>query len=68
MDASLDDVGMYLEHTGVSVKTLLVTNYAELETVIGEVLDDSGVILKDSLASVTKAGFYSLIIPPSNFL
>jgi len=55
LDASLDDVGMYLEHTGVSVKTLLVTNYAELETVIGEVLDDSGVILKDSLASVTKA-------------
>ena len=28
---------MYVEHTGTSVKTLLVTNYAELEEVIGQV-------------------------------
>jgi hypothetical protein len=28
---------MYVDHTGTSVKTLLVTNYAELEEVIGKV-------------------------------
>jgi hypothetical protein len=36
LDRSLDDAGMYVEHTGTSVKTLLVTNYAELEEVIGQ--------------------------------
>jgi hypothetical protein len=37
LDRSLDDAGMYVDHTGTSVKTLLVTNYAELEEVIGKV-------------------------------
>lgn len=55
VDGSLDDAGMYLEHTGSSLETLLVSNYNELEEVIGQVLDDSGVILKDNLAKVTKA-------------
>ena len=32
---------MYLEHTGAGVKTLLVTNYAQLENIIGEVFRGS---------------------------
>jgi len=55
LDNSLDDAGKYLEHTGDSVNTLLVLNYKELESVLGEVLDDSGNILKNSLAKVTQA-------------
>jgi prominin 1 len=55
LDDSLEDTGVYLEHTGAGVRTLLVTNYDQLENVIGEVLDDSGVILKNALATVSKA-------------
>ena len=54
-DDALDDTGMYIEHTGSSINTLLVTNYKELEAVVGQILDESGVILKDNLAKVTQA-------------
>ena len=46
---------MYIEHTGSSINTLLVTNYKELEAVVAQILDDSGSILKDNLAKVTEA-------------
>jgi len=55
VDNSLEDTGMYFEHTESSVKTLLVTNFQELEEVLGNVLDESGPILKTSLAKVTQA-------------
>jgi len=55
MDTSLDDAGDYFEHTGDSVEVLLVTNFAELEEVIGDVLDESGPALKKKLANVTEA-------------
>lgn len=55
IDDSLDDVGGYLEHTGESIEVLLVTNFAEMEEVIGDILDDSGPILKKRLANITEA-------------
>jgi prominin 1 len=55
LDNALDDTGMYIEHTGASINTLLVTNYKELEAVVGQILDESGLILKDNLAKVTQA-------------
>ena len=55
MDDSLDDVGGYLEHAGESIEVLFVTNFAEMEEVIGDILDDSGPILKKRLADITEA-------------
>merc|ERR1711970_1248182 len=55
IDNSLEDVGGYLEHTGESIEVLLVTNFAEMEEVIGDILDDSGPILKQRLANITEA-------------
>lgn len=50
-----DDTSQYLDNTGREINALLVTNYAELEEVLGEILDDSGPILKRTLAQVTEA-------------
>merc|ERR1719153_2049652 len=55
IDASLEDAGGYFQHTGESINVLLVNNFAEMEEVIGEVLDDSGPILKRKLADITEA-------------
>ena len=55
VDASLEDAGGYFQHTGDSVNTLLVNNFAEMEEVVGQVLDDSGPILKKKLAAITEA-------------
>jgi hypothetical protein len=44
-----------LDNTGREINALLVTNYAELEEVLGEILDESGPILKKTLAQVTQA-------------
>lgn len=55
VDASLEDTGGYFLHTGESLETLLVTNFAEMEEVIGDILDDSGPILKRKLAAITEA-------------
>merc|ERR1719483_1026117 len=55
MDDSLDDVGGYLEHAGESTEVLFVINFAEMEEVIGDILDDSGPILKKRLADITEA-------------
>lgn len=50
-----DDTSLYLDNTGKEINGLLVTNFAELEEVLREILDDSGPILKKSLAEVTEA-------------
>lgn len=55
VDTSLEDAGGYFQHTGESIETLLVVNFAEMEEVIGDVLDDSGPILKRKLADITEA-------------
>ena len=55
IDDSLEDAGGYFNHAGDSINTLLVTNFAEMEEVIGDVLDDSGPILKRKLADITEA-------------
>eukprot|EP00092_Neocalanus_flemingeri_P006838 GFUD01007383.1.p1 GENE.GFUD01007383.1~~GFUD01007383.1.p1 ORF type:complete len:948 (+),score=147.14 GFUD01007383.1:408-3251(+) len=55
IDASLEDAGGYFQHTGESIEVLLVTNFAEMEEVIGDILDDSGPILKKKLADITEA-------------
>ena len=55
MDDSLEDAGGYFEHAGESIEVLLVTNFAEMEEVIGDILDDSGPILKKRLADITEA-------------
>jgi prominin 1 len=52
---STEDSRQYLDNTGREVNTLFVTNYGELETVLGNILDESGPILKRSLAEVTHA-------------
>eukprot|EP00092_Neocalanus_flemingeri_P012480 GFUD01013453.1.p1 GENE.GFUD01013453.1~~GFUD01013453.1.p1 ORF type:complete len:941 (-),score=227.62 GFUD01013453.1:453-3275(-) len=55
MDISLDDTGHYFQHTGDSVHVLLVTNFAELEEVVNDILDESGPTLKKQLANITEA-------------
>jgi hypothetical protein len=50
-----DDTSQYLDNTGLEINSLLVKNYAELEEVLGEILDESGPILKRTLAQVTQA-------------
>eukprot|EP00090_Calanus_glacialis_P030997 TRINITY_DN5063_c0_g1_i1.p1 TRINITY_DN5063_c0_g1~~TRINITY_DN5063_c0_g1_i1.p1 ORF type:complete len:942 (-),score=271.59 TRINITY_DN5063_c0_g1_i1:188-3013(-) len=55
MDTSLDDAGEYFKHTGGSVEVLLVTNFAELEEVVNDILDESGPTLKKKLANITEA-------------
>ena len=55
IDTSLEDAGGYFQHTGESIEVLLVTNFAEMEEVIGDILDDSGPILKKKLADITEA-------------
>lgn len=49
------DTSQYLDNTGREINTLLVSNFAELEEVLNEILDESGPILKRSLAEVTEA-------------
>jgi prominin 1 len=49
------DTQLYLANTGSEVDNLLVTNFKELEEVLVRVLDESGPILKRSLAEVTQA-------------
>jgi hypothetical protein len=44
-----------LDNTGREINSLLVTNYNELEEVLGDILDESGPILKGNLAKVTQA-------------
>ena len=55
LDSSLEDTGEYIQHAGDSIETLLVTNFAEMEEDIGQILDDSGPILKKKLADITEA-------------
>jgi len=55
MDTSLDDADDYFKHTGDSVQVLLVTNFAELEDVVNDILDESGPNLKKKLANITEA-------------
>ncbi|XP_065338123.1 prominin-like protein isoform X3 [Cloeon dipterum] len=51
----LGDVELYMSNTKEEVNTLLVTNYRELQTVLNEILEASGQIVKDKLAEVSKA-------------
>ncbi len=55
VETSVSDAGLYLDNTGREINTLLVTNFDELEEVLNRVLDESGPILKRSLAEVTQA-------------
>ncbi len=55
LQASTEDTSQYLGNTGKEIHTLLVTNFDELEEVLGRILDESGPILKRSLAEVTQA-------------
>ncbi|XP_059472702.1 prominin-like protein isoform X2 [Neocloeon triangulifer] len=51
----LGDTELYLSNTKEEVNTLLVTNYRELQTVLNDILEGSGQIVKDKLADVSKA-------------
>jgi len=55
LQSSTGDSRLYLDNTGRQVNSLLVTNFGELEQVLGDILDESGPILKRSLAEVTQA-------------
>ena len=55
LDVATKDTSMYLDNVNGEVQTLLVTNFAELESGLNQILDESGPILKDNLAQVTKA-------------
>uniref|UniRef100_A0A0K2T7V4 Prominin1Alike [Acyrthosiphon pisum] n=2 Tax=Lepeophtheirus salmonis TaxID=72036 RepID=A0A0K2T7V4_LEPSM len=55
LDNVTEDASHYLEHTGLQINSVFVTNYNELEKVLNEIIDQSGVILKKSLAEVTQA-------------
>jgi len=55
LDAATSDTRLYLSNTASEVDTLLVGNFNELEEVLNQVLDESGPILKRSLAEVTQA-------------
>ena len=55
LQSSTGDSRLYLDNTGRQVNSLLVTNFGELEAVLGDILDESGPILKRSLAEVTQA-------------
>ena len=50
-----EDAAQYLDNTSTEIDTLLVTNFKELEAVLNDILDESGPILKKSLAEVTQA-------------
>jgi len=52
---SLDDAGLYLDHTNSSLHTLLVTNFEQLEEVVDGVLDNSGLIIVNKLNNLTGA-------------
>ncbi len=52
---SSDDASHFLDSTGKEINTLLVTNFRELEEVLNDILDESGPILKKSLAEATQA-------------
>jgi len=52
---SLDDAGLYLEHTNNTLHMLLVTNFEQLEEVVDSVLDNSGEIIVDKLNNLTGA-------------
>ena len=52
---SLDDAGLYLDHTNSSLHTLLVTNFEQLEEVVDGVLDNSGQIIVNKLNNLTGA-------------
>ena len=55
LQKSAVDTSLYLDNTGREINGLLVTNFAELEEVLNQILDESGPILKRSLAEVTQA-------------
>ncbi len=55
LQTSTEDSRQYLDNTGREVNSLLVTNFKELEVVLYDILDESGPILKRSLAEVTQA-------------
>jgi len=46
-----DDTGKYFKNTGDEVHSLLVTNFEELQQVLFTILDESGDILEQNLAS-----------------
>ena len=49
-----EDTDLYLKNTGGEVKTLFVTNFHQLQSGLDKILDESGPILKQNLAQVTK--------------
>ncbi|KAG8224847.1 hypothetical protein J437_LFUL005450 [Ladona fulva] len=51
----LSDNKLYLSNTKEEVNNLLITNFKELETVLNNILEASGQIVKDKLAEVSKA-------------
>ncbi len=55
LSRSAEDAHLYIEATQDEVKTLLVTNFDELESGLNKILDESGPILKANLAQVTQA-------------
>ncbi len=55
LQSSTEDTSLYLGNTGKEIHSLLVTNFDELEVVLNRILDESGPILKRSLAEVTQA-------------
>lgn len=52
---SISDTKLYLSNTQAEVDTLLITNFGELETVMGNVLHRSGAIVQHELAEVSRA-------------
>ena len=55
LDVATKDTSLYLDNVNGEVQTLLVRNFAELESGLSQILDESGPILKDNLAQVTQA-------------
>ena len=55
LELATEDTSLYLDNVNGEVQTLLVTNFAELESGLNKILDDSGPILKRNLAQVTQA-------------
>eukprot|EP00096_Caligus_rogercresseyi_P016369 TRINITY_DN900_c2_g1_i1.p1 TRINITY_DN900_c2_g1~~TRINITY_DN900_c2_g1_i1.p1 ORF type:complete len:971 (-),score=312.63 TRINITY_DN900_c2_g1_i1:397-3309(-) len=55
LDNASRDASTYLESTGLHINAVYVTNFQELEKVLLEIIDESGIILKKSLAEVTQA-------------
>lgn len=55
LSTGTEDTKLYLKNTAKEVKTLLVTNFDELESGLNKILDESGPILKRNLAQITQA-------------